>query len=299
MAYLSSPFHDWSTLWRTLGSELFISRNTPAAHPGYVWPSSSANLLSTAGSVRFLQRRKDFDSLIERARAVFAPLGEPLDLNFGAHNWLKSKREEVYSDWLAWILGHMSSGEIVDLFEARTILAEAERDKPPLKIHRELYVLKGHEGASGRLDILVVLPGKAALVLELKKVSVAEADIEKQKGYVEHMERQDLSCSYFILTTDRSRGKLDDDKFGVMPHRDTGSNLSRWEVIPYRDICCNLRSWVANKISGRSGENFTLLAMTLAFVSAVETNLLNFTLPVNGIASQAILNHLNKIIKGS
>jgi hypothetical protein len=44
--------------------------------------------------------------LSESSSQLFPRLGDPLDprLDFGAHRWLKNSREEVYSDWLAWVI---------------------------------------------------------------------------------------------------------------------------------------------------------------------------------------------------
>lgn len=53
------------------------------------------------------ESRNVLKGLFERSKAEHFPeFGDPLDLDldFGAHRWLKGSREEAWSDWLAWIL---------------------------------------------------------------------------------------------------------------------------------------------------------------------------------------------------
>ena len=221
----------------------------------FQWPKDAADRLSNAGQILLEQRREFLESLLIESRERLSPLGEPLELDLGVHRRLKSEREEAYSDWLAWVLSHLTSGEIADLFFIPADLI-TDRKSPALKIIPEYTV--NHEGKSGRIDVLVKFPGNTALVLERKKGSIDGADTEKQeKIYFPAMQKIGMNCHYVLLVTDN-------DKAGQERHKFT--------VIDYATLCRKLRCWAVEAI--KSKKPLILVAMALAFVGAIEANLL-------------------------
>jgi hypothetical protein len=111
-------------------------------------------------------------------------------------------------------------------------------------------------------------------VLELKKGCVAESDTVKQRGYFQHMQATGLNCAYFLLTTDKSDVKVNE-----------------FTVMSYHDLCRKLRVWAAERCKSENRSNLTLVAMVLAFVGAVEANLLDFIIS-DGLPSDQILDYL-------
>ena len=75
--------------------------------------------------------RQILGALLKRSSAnTFPGLGDPLDIDFGAHRWLRSTREKSYSDWLARIINRQAKAErILPLFgiEAGVLASGAVR----------------------------------------------------------------------------------------------------------------------------------------------------------------------------
>lgn len=277
MDFNYQPLIEWQLLWRTKGDYFWPEEKGPFDHK---WPEHAIALLTKIANAQLDRRKHVWTELLEHSRARFAPLGEPLDLNFGIHRWLKHDREEAYSDWLAWLLSQMTSGDIVDFFDIPELISEQDRTLLPLKVDRESWVAKGHEGASGRLDVIVEFPGNAALVLELKKGSVDVSDTIKQRGYFQHMQLSGMKCSYFLLVTDRDGKKA-------------AEKVDDFIVMPYQNLCLKLRDWAAVRCNSDRRRNLTLVAMVLAFVGAVEINLLKMSISEVGLPSETLLEYFS------
>ena len=108
------------------------------------------------------KEREILKGLFERSEAEHFPgFGDPLDLDFGAHRWLKDSREEAWSDWLAWIMEQKrDSGPVLELFRLNRALAPGTT----CKARREVCT------PGGRLD-MVVRFGAKTLVVEIKTTS--------------------------------------------------------------------------------------------------------------------------------
>lgn len=243
----------------------------------FVWPEDKANFLVQAGKVRLEQRRKPLEELLTKSEEILSPLGEPLKLNF-LHRQLK--KENDYSDWLEWLIKNMRVSEITDLFDieydAKNELEKNE--KIPLGVFREFYVKKGNEEQSGRLDLLIELTNDAILVLELKRGEIAGADTKKQNGYFESMESSGKQCRYILLVTDLEHVK----------------KIEKFTVMSYWALCSKLREWSAKAIREKDSRCLTLFAMALAFVGAIEVNLLGIT--ISGLPSEKVLKHLKTFL---
>jgi hypothetical protein len=279
MIFNSIPFINWQQLWKTTGKSYWFEQQPNRVPRNFQWPQEKAIRLIKVGKIQLEQRRSILQFLLAESRKKLDPLGEPLELDLGVHRWLKGDREEAYSDWLAWLLWRLTSGEILDLFCVQCPeLPEPERTRFPLDVHRELWVKKGHEGATGRLDVVVKLPGNNALVLELKKGSSDAADTKKQEGYFQEMEKTGMRCHYLLLVTDQSEEEKD-----------------RFKIMPYAILCLQIRHWATTMRNDPRG--LTLVAMALAFVGAIETNLLGLAISRLGLPSSAVLNHLRDFVE--
>jgi hypothetical protein len=195
-------FRSWKTLWQDHGLPLLKARQGGRRQTPQAWPRQAATRLIEAGRRQLEAERARLSILLRESRRRLAPFGDTLELDLGVHRWLAPQREEAYADWPAWILGRLTAQEIADLFEVSELMDVSVAHQHPTRIHRELWVKRGHEGASGRLDVVVELPGKAALVLELKRGDADSADTEKQEGYFQAMEHSGMHCQYRLLVTD-------------------------------------------------------------------------------------------------
>lgn len=264
--------------------------SAPSTRTNFIWPQEVIKRLSDAGKIRLEQRRKIFDQLLNESRAKLSPLGEPLELDFGVHRRLK--KENDYSDWLAWLLKNLKIEEIVELFVSKSkegesflgdkkvkdLLINVDQESPPLNVDRESYVENGHEGHSGRLDLTVELTRNATLVLELKRGSLNEADTGKQNGYFKTIEGSGKQCCYVLLANDQREEKVD-----------------QFTVISYTQLCLKLRDFAAKAIEQKN-RSLILVAMALGFVGAIEANLLGLAI-TSGLPSEVLLNHLKIFLR--
>jgi hypothetical protein len=84
-------------------------------------------------------------------------------LDFGLHRWLEGEREEAYSDWLAWILGHLSASAVFFILKLPDD-GVLERCAPHCPVLAREAPVPG-----GRTDLLVRFGDVALTLIELKK----------------------------------------------------------------------------------------------------------------------------------
>ena len=198
--------------------------------------------------------REHLRALLEKSKRRLDPLDDPLRVDFGAHRWLKSEREEAYSDWLAWIVEQMETSErIFRLFGVKDLELQ-NRCTGPVIVKREESVSKGHEGHSGRIDLIVSFGSRKTLVIEVKMRDADSADTGKQKGYSQSL----LSIKRRVLIA--TAGEHDQYPGGFY--------LRKW-----KDVCLELRRIVLKLLEE---EKRIQSAMILAFIGAVEQNILGF-----------------------
>jgi hypothetical protein len=161
--------------------------------------------------------------------------------------------KELYSDWLAWIIQQLPSARVV--FQVLGIKSPAEYGDCCVSACREKSILDN----SRKLDVVVSLDGKPLVVVEIKK-KAAEDESGKLRDYRKWADGN--SVPYMILLG--IEGESSDD--------DCGFEIRQWA-----DVCVELR-----KCSGEICEKKGVLAaaMVLAFVGAVEQNLLGFSAPM-------------------
>jgi len=211
-------------------------------------------------------------------------------LNFTEHRWVAGHREEAYSDWLQWIMAQADAEEVLRVFgvdDPEMVLACTGTE---VMIVRERLVLQGHEGSAGRLDLEIRLGDKALLVVEVKLGEAESADTEKGKGYCRSMEidRHDARFKkYVILVLDAA----DEEYYGFRPRL-------------WTDACVELRL-IAATLCKRS--EHLRAAMVLAFIAAVEQNLLKLRAVMRGSGDEVaaaltlprITDHLTRFLEAS
>lgn len=226
--------------------------------------------------------KEGFTDLLKKSSEKLAPLEDPLYVDLGAHRWLSDKREEHYSDWLQWVAEQLKEPELVfRLFKiniSKDILAKCRACE--VSIEREVPLLKGYEGQTGRIDLFIRYPGAAIIAVEVKKTDAESADTEKQRGYIESLSSQypEEKTEAILLITNSEES----DSHGFTP-------------LKWADVCLELRRIVPN-LQPQGG--LVAKAMILSFVGAVEQNLLGFSIYTHtSIFNSEAVNHIEKFLK--
>lgn len=202
--------------------------------------------------------QRDLEELLAESKSLLSPLEDPFATDFGLHRWLRGSREEVYSDWLEWIMQGLNSAADVLWLLDLDIPAQAESWKNA-SVQREEPI------SGGRLDMVLRWPAKMLLVLEVKVTNEEAASTAKQTRYREWMDRQTEPNEGMLLVIDASPG----DSEG-------GFRRIDWRTVCIRMRCmaagCRIREKGAEASShdGRAVSS----ALMLAFAGAVEQNLL-------------------------
>jgi hypothetical protein len=117
---------------------------------------------------------------------------------------------------------------------------------------------KNYSGkASGRrLDIEICYPGKALIIIEIKVVEAEEADTKKQREYYSWLQLQPFKWKFPVMVA----------VAGMQPKYE-GFDLQTW-----KNICIRLRR---DTLREEMAKDVVCVAMILAFVGAVEQNILN------------------------
>jgi len=216
-------------------------------------------LVSAAGR-HGAQAVAEFQHAVRRAGVVLSPLGEPLvALDFIEHRWVAGHREEAYSDWLQWVLSQIEPREVLRVLGVSKPRMLRACGDCPHTVTRERKVPHGHEGSTGRLDLEIRFGDRGLLVVEVKLTSAEDADTAKHRGYRRSLEAENAALpfrAYVVLVLEAA----DEEYDGFEP----------WL---WADACLELRL-VAVRLCKR--REHLKAAMTLAFVAAVEQNLLGF-----------------------
>jgi hypothetical protein len=194
--------------------------------------------------------------LLKLSNDKFTPFADPLLTDLGLHRWLSADREEAYSDWLQWVLQQLDPEMISLLFGIDEVNLVDYCKGKSVKVRREVMI------ECGRLDLLVEIGDKALIMLEVKRMASADsADTDKHEGYCKWFSSQ----HYTYKPTPRLlvvNASLELYK-GFVP-------------VLWKNLCIRLRRWFP-QIRLRVGT--TKAAMVLAFIGAVESNLLQLSTP--------------------
>jgi hypothetical protein len=223
-----------------------------------VW-APVARILKSAQASQAVDQQ-ELTALLEESNRLLFPLEDPFCTDFALHRWLRGSREEVYSDWLAWIMeGLDNAADVFRLFDinvpadaAQWNSAAAQRESPIPK---------------GRLDIVLRWPDRALLVVEVKVTDEDSASTDKQKRYRRWMDRQAEPYKEAVL---------------LVIDADSGSSKGGFARRDWRTVCLKLRSMAASKshtgaegVAGTRRGQAVRSALMLALAGAVEQNLLD------------------------
>jgi hypothetical protein len=216
--------------------------------------------LIDAARPKLVAEAKRLQELMTASRELLAPLEDPFDLDMGLHRWLAVEREEAYSDWLEWVVQQASGpDQIFKLFDLEPpppgLLTS---DKP--KVQREYCIPYGHIDQEGRLDLVIRCDDQALIVVEVKKGDAEESDTTKHTGYRRWLEQQpcpkEQKHSLFLAVSAEEEAYED------------------FVFLSWETACINMRRFA---ITLRNEHRVTTAALVLAFVAAVEQNLLGFS----------------------
>jgi hypothetical protein len=241
------PVRSIIAAWSAIPSRSILQDWTPVAR-----------IIEDAQAAQELDQR-ELASLLRESKRILSPLDDPFSTDFGLHRWLRGSREEVYSDWLAWIMeGLDNAGDVFRLFDIH--LPRAAVRWKNTTAQRETPI------PDGRLDIVLRWPDKALLVVEVKVTIEGAAYTAKQSRYKKWMDKQtEPYRESVLLIVDAEPGYSEGD----FKRRD------------WRQVCLSLRGMAARRSMTRTGgrrntrrENVIHSALMLGFAGAVEQNLL-------------------------
>jgi hypothetical protein len=216
---------------------------------------------------------------LKRSSQTFAPLADPLAVDFGCHRWLSREREEAYSDWFEWILKQLADARrIFRLFGERDIdLIERCGSVVPT-IKREFTI------DNGRPDLVIHFGDRLRILVEIKtKWFDPDAVADQLKRYAQwcKIQRQPTH-SYFVSVT--------------------FSEFSRqygFEPLPWRELMLRIRElaceWVqTSQDRPQNAGDIIRAAMTLAFCGAVEQTLLGLSGRPGKLITQTSAEYVNE-----
>lgn len=242
----ASVLHRWGLIGDSLG--------VPAE-----W-SSVRSLISAVESYS-QAHREELRRLLHQSDAMLNPLCDPLTANLGLNRWLAAGREEAYSDWQAWILQQLTQAQLLSLFDIQFNLQSLDRLAVPI-VSREVKILDGQR----RLDIQVAFGDDILLVIEIKKIREQDSDTEKNKEYKQWIDSQNFKEKRQVLVAPDVS-----DQYRAVP--DGGFSPVLWG-----ELCIRLRKMLMDP-NFRAGKKVTIMALIVAFIGAVEQNLLGFATP--------------------
>ncbi len=218
----------------------------------YDW--SQAEKMVRVAKLWFDEQRQALDGFLRESNARLSPLSDPLTTDLGSHRWLRVERETAYSDWFAWVIRQLpSTKSLFDLFGLPIV--GSQHPKLSIDVDREVAI-QTRQGKTRYLDVVISLSTQPCFVVEIKKRG-AEDEEQKLKDYCEWADEHRVP---YRLLLGAETGK-DEALCGFKPRQ--------WAA-----ICIQLRRF-AHDIHQAKG--ILAAAMVLAFVGAVEQNLLGLS----------------------
>jgi hypothetical protein len=216
-------------------------------------------IIKSAQASQTLDQR-ELGNLFRESNRLLWPLEDPFATNFGLHRWLRGNREEVYSDWLAWIVEEFdNAAEVFRLLDLQ-VPPQAARWKNTTA-QREAPI------PDGRLDIILRWPDTALLVIEVKVTDEESASTAKQNGYKKWMDKQREPHKQAVL---------------LVINAEPGISKGGFTRRDWRGVCLRLRCIATRKLITKIGTqsrthqgHVVRSALMLGFAGAVEQNLLD------------------------
>jgi hypothetical protein len=175
-------------------------------------------------------------------------LDDPLRVDMA---WLERSYEPAYSRWLGWVLEQLGSADAV----WRVLgLGQAPTDVGELRARAEVRITP-----EDRLDVVVECEGEWRVVIETKLGRAEEyPDLSVQLSrYWEKLKKRHPKPACVLIALDAEKKEYE------------GFVVQRWP-----EICQRLRGELVRASGGKKSR--LVIAMILAFVGAVEQNLLGF-----------------------
>jgi hypothetical protein len=189
-------------------------------------------------------------------QAKLGGLGDPLSVKM---TWIERSYEPAYSRWLAWVLEQLGSADAV-----WRVLGLPDPPPQVRKLGTETEVRITPED---RLDIVVDCDGAPSVVVETKLGSAEQYDLDDQLGRYRKIVGGRHAKGVLIVLD------AENDSY-------EGFVVRRW-----KDVCVGLRGELLDDTRRRP----QVVAMILAFVGAVEQNLLGFP-SLDSLATSPMLN---------
>lgn len=224
-------------------------------------------------------------ALIEESNQRHRPLRDPLLIGLGLHRWLSTEREEAYSDWLEWIIKQLPGPDVLGLFGI-DVPVGAARAAGTFSTKREEWVKLDHWSSYKKLDLVIRYAASVLIVVEVKVTDAEQADTAKQREYAEWAKGQRIDHTRLVLLANA----------GAKP------DYEDFRLVTWQHLCVKLRRVLPELI--RSAKmDIVQAALTLAFVGAVEQNLLGFpgreALFGSDPAVGLVVEHLKKALDSS
>jgi hypothetical protein len=195
--------------------------------------------------------REELKAIVAWSSELLAPLGEPLLLESPILKMLR--REEAYSDWLAWCLEQIGTLDVVGRVLGVDFSVVSTSASGRIEVRREYYVPFGRPGSSGRLDLRLLMDGQVVGDVEVKLADADVAVTDKHEGY-----SKQANWPQVLIATAGS-----ETSYG-------GFILRSWS-----DVCVALRHEARAFIQRvHDPGNLSRAAMILAFAASVEESLL-------------------------
>jgi hypothetical protein len=250
----SNPLEESPSLlraWASIGAGLAVSQSFRKTD----W--NAATGMIEAARQMLGEEAKRLKQLLTECRKCVLPLEDPFDLDLGLHRWLNAERKEAYSDWLAWVVQQARiPRRVFKLFSLKQPSALLESQH--LDVQRECCIPHGHIDQEGRLDLVIRYGDQAIIVVEVKKGGAEGADRGKHGGYKQWLAEQKCPHPYFVFMATSAEEETNKD------------------FLPWADVCIEMRLLAVGLCNERP-PRLTAAAMILAFVGAVEQNLLGFS----------------------
>jgi hypothetical protein len=242
---------------------------------------------------------EEFRALVRQSDRRLHPLSDPFHLDFSQHRSFTGTREERYSDWLAWILDHLSNPrfcqehsewvfELLHLGDSTDLTHRCKGVRPAIK--REAVL------EPGRADLVIRYEASQVLLhIEVKVNPVTKAEweggnLEKNKWYVRDLrEKFPTFAQHHVLLA------IDAD-YDVYPVKLEDEPPVKFSVLKWRDVALGLRRIVT--AGGLNKDVAPLLgALVLGFAGTIEQTLLRLcslqSSCMNSAATQYLEQHLN------
>jgi hypothetical protein len=214
----------------------------------------------------------------DRLEAV--SLCDPLHAGLGLNRWLRKEREEAYSDWLEWVLQQVQALPR-GAWHVLWALGVPEKEIPVAADGARCAIVRELCIPDRRLDLFLCIEDALAVVVEVKKHSAEVSQTEKQEPYFDWLQKQPyISKKAILIVTDAAE--------------ETNHKFAR---LRWGDLCARLRALLP-VIAHHC--RTVKAAMIVAFIAAVETNLLGLAAPdqqrstMDHLAYGQTIRHLNR-----